>query len=60
MVHAPERLAVVGKIAERQPVLTIIVEHMAFARATIDDATIAGADGVRVPPPNSGEVRGAA
>jgi L-fuconolactonase len=44
MVHAPERLAVVGKIAERHPALTIIVDHMGFARATIDDQTIAGAD----------------
>jgi L-fuconolactonase len=44
MVHAPERLAVVGKIAERHPALPIIVDHMGFARATMDDETIAGAD----------------
>ena len=43
MVHAPERLAVVGKIAERHPALPIIVDHMGFARATMDDETIAGA-----------------
>jgi len=39
MVHAPERLAEVGEIAERYPELRIIVDHMGFARATIDDAT---------------------
>jgi L-fuconolactonase len=44
MVHAPERLAVVGKIAERHPALHIIVDHMGFARATMDAETIAGAD----------------
>jgi predicted TIM-barrel fold metal-dependent hydrolase len=44
MVHAPERLAVVAKIAERHPALPIIVDHMGFARATMDDETIAGAE----------------
>lgn len=44
MVHAPERLAVVAKIAERHPALPIIVDHMGFARATMDDETIAGTD----------------
>jgi len=44
MVHAPERLAVVGEIARRHPALRIIVDHMGFARATMDDETIAGAD----------------
>lgn len=43
MVHAPERLAVVGEIAARHPQLRIIVDHMGFARATIDDEAIAGA-----------------
>lgn len=44
MVHAPERLAAVAKIAQRHPALTIIVDHMGFARATVDDATIAAAE----------------
>jgi L-fuconolactonase len=38
MVHAPERLAEIGEIAERYPELRIIVDHMGFARATMDDA----------------------
>ena len=37
MVHAPERLAEIGEIAARHPGLTIIVDHMGFARATMDD-----------------------
>ena len=37
MVHAPERLAEIGKIAARHPGLRIIVDHMGFARATMDD-----------------------
>jgi predicted TIM-barrel fold metal-dependent hydrolase len=44
MVHAPERLPVLGEIAARHPALRIIVDHMGFARATMDDETIAGAD----------------
>jgi predicted TIM-barrel fold metal-dependent hydrolase len=36
MVHAPERLAEIGAIAERHPGLRIIVDHMGFARATMD------------------------
>jgi L-fuconolactonase len=44
MVHAPERLAVVAEIARRHPALPIIVDHMGFARATMDDETIAGAE----------------
>jgi L-fuconolactonase len=43
MVHAPERLPVIGEIAERHPGLTLIVDHMGFARATRDDETIEGA-----------------
>lgn len=39
MVHAPERLPEIGAIAERHPGLTLIVDHMGFARATIDAAT---------------------
>jgi L-fuconolactonase len=38
MVHAPERLAEIDKIAARHPGLRIIVDHMGFARATMDDA----------------------
>ena len=44
MVHAPERLAVIGEIAARHPSLRIIVDHMGLARATVDDAAQAGAD----------------
>ena len=43
MVHAPERLAAIGTIAARHPELRIIVDHMGFARETMDDAAIAGA-----------------
>jgi L-fuconolactonase len=38
MVHAPERLAEIGEIAERYPELRVIIDHMGFARATMDDA----------------------
>ena len=44
MVHAPERLAVVGEIAARHPSLRIIVDHIGFARATMDDKAGAGAE----------------
>lgn len=37
MVHAPERVSVIGEIAARHPGLTIIYDHMAFARETMDD-----------------------
>jgi L-fuconolactonase len=37
MVHAPERLAEIGDVAARHPKLRIIVDHMGFARATMDD-----------------------
>jgi L-fuconolactonase len=37
MVHAPERLAEIGKIAARHPGLRVIVDHMGFARTTTDD-----------------------
>jgi L-fuconolactonase len=43
MVHAPERLAEIGAIAERHPGLTLIVDHMGFARDTIDAKTQAAA-----------------
>jgi predicted TIM-barrel fold metal-dependent hydrolase len=39
MVHAPERLAQIGEIAARHPGLKLIVDHMGFARTTMDDAT---------------------
>ena len=44
MVHAPERLAEIGEVAERYPDLRIIVDHMGFARATIDRETGPAAD----------------
>ena len=36
MVHAPERLAEIAAIAARHPKLRIIVDHMGFARETMD------------------------
>lgn len=44
MVHAPERLPEIGEIAARHPGLTLIVDHMGFARATRDDRTIEAAE----------------
>jgi predicted TIM-barrel fold metal-dependent hydrolase len=44
MVHAPERLEILGAIAARHPGLKIIVDHMGFARETMDDEAHAGAD----------------
>ncbi len=44
MVHAPERLTEIGAIAARHPCLKIIVDHMGFARATMDDKTIPAAE----------------
>lgn len=41
MVHAPERLHEIDKVAARYPGLRIIVDHMGFARATVDDETSA-------------------
>jgi predicted TIM-barrel fold metal-dependent hydrolase len=41
MVHAPERIAVVHKIAERHPGLTVIYDHMGFARETMDSRAMA-------------------
>jgi L-fuconolactonase len=37
MVHAPERLPEVAEIAARHPGLSIIVDHMGFARDTMDE-----------------------
>jgi predicted TIM-barrel fold metal-dependent hydrolase len=42
MVHAPERLAVIAEVAARHPALRIIVDHIGFARETMDDAAMAG------------------
>ncbi len=36
MLHAPERLPQVGEIAARHPQLRLIVDHMGFARETMD------------------------
>ena len=44
MVHAPERLPAVAEIAARHPKLRIIVDHMGFARETMDDKGMAGAE----------------
>ena len=46
MVHAPERLPQIAEIAQRHPKLTLIVDHMGFARETSDDRANAGADRV--------------
>jgi predicted TIM-barrel fold metal-dependent hydrolase len=46
MVHAPERLPQIGEIARRHPKLTLIVDHMGFARETSDERARAGADRV--------------
>lgn len=40
MVHAPERISVIQKIAANHPALTVIYDHMAFARETMDDRTL--------------------
>jgi L-fuconolactonase len=44
MVHAPERLEIIGTIAARHPDLKIIIDHMGFARETVDGEANAGAD----------------
>lgn len=41
MVHAPEGVEAIHKIAARHPGLTIIYDHMAFARETMDDKAMA-------------------
>jgi L-fuconolactonase len=40
MVHAPERIPVVHDIAIQHPGLTIIYDHMAFARETMDERAL--------------------
>jgi L-fuconolactonase len=44
MVHAPERLPQIADIARRHPGLRIIVDHMGFARETMDGEAKAGAE----------------
>jgi L-fuconolactonase len=44
MLHAPERLPAVEQIAARHPGLTLIVDHMGFARETMDEHAKDGAD----------------
>ena len=44
MVHAPERLPEIGEIARRHPNLKIIVDHMGFARETMDQEAEAAAE----------------
>jgi predicted TIM-barrel fold metal-dependent hydrolase len=44
MVHAPERLPEIGELAARCPGLKLIVDHMGFARATMDEKAGPGAD----------------
>ena len=46
MVHAPERLPQIAEIARRHPNLTLIIDHMGFARETRDGNAPAGADRV--------------
>lgn len=43
MVHAPERLPVIAEIAMSHPKLRIIVDHMGFARETMDGEADAAA-----------------
>ena len=38
MAHAPERLSEIGRIAERHPKLKLIVDHMGFARETMNES----------------------
>ena len=40
MVHAPEQVAEMGRVARRYPGLTIIYDHMAFGRDTMDQRTL--------------------
>ncbi len=44
MLHAPERLEEVANIASRHEGLTIIVDHMGFARETMDERAGEAAD----------------
>jgi predicted TIM-barrel fold metal-dependent hydrolase len=44
MVHAPERLPVIAEIARRHPGLRLILDHMGFARETMDAEAPKGAE----------------
>jgi predicted TIM-barrel fold metal-dependent hydrolase len=44
MVHAPERLKEIGAIAGRHEGLRLIVDHMGFARETMNERAGEGAD----------------
>jgi predicted TIM-barrel fold metal-dependent hydrolase len=46
MVHAPERLEQISAIAVRHPRLRLIIDHMGFARETVDENADAGAERV--------------
>ena len=46
MVHAPERLEQISEIAARHPRLRLIIDHMGFARETVDENARAGAERV--------------
>jgi L-fuconolactonase len=46
MVHAPERLEQISEIAARHPRLRLIIDHMGFARETVDENADAGAERV--------------
>jgi L-fuconolactonase len=44
MVHAPERLEQISEIAAGHPRLRLIIDHMGFARETVDENAHAGAE----------------
>ncbi|MEO3387928.1 amidohydrolase family protein [Mesorhizobium sp. CAU 1741] len=44
MVHAPDGLVKLAEIAECHPGLRIVIDHMGFARETMDDRALAAAD----------------
>jgi predicted TIM-barrel fold metal-dependent hydrolase len=46
MVHSPERLPVLGAIAQKYPGLRLILDHMGFARPDIDAAAAAATERV--------------
>jgi L-fuconolactonase len=46
MVHAPERLPQIAAIARSHPKLTLIIDHMGFARETSDDKAADAAERV--------------
>jgi L-fuconolactonase len=44
MVHAPDHLPTISKIATRHPRLRLIIDHMGFGREIIDDSVPAAAE----------------